>query len=155
MVSSQFGAILKEFESFFNCPLEPDANDSCLITMGIGITLQIELDRSGLILMGCRLGTVHMGRYRDNLIREALKSNEATFPSTGVLGFSQKSNQLILFMKIDPVTFTIHQILKLLPPFVAKAKLWTDAIAKGEVPSIVPISSSKEPSGLFGLISDS
>ena len=153
MVSTQFGAILKEFETYFNCPLVPDANDSCLITLGIGISLQIELDRYGLVLIGCRLGAVHMGRYRDNLIREALKSNEITLPSTGVIGFSQKSSQLILFMKINPLFFSVHQILAVMPPFIAKAKQWTDAIAKGVVPTIIPTSSSNKPSGIFGLIS--
>jgi Tir chaperone protein (CesT) family len=153
MISSQFGAILKELEAFFDCSLEPDANNSCLITMGIGISIQIELDRYGLLLVGCRLGVIHMGRYRDNIMKEALKSNELTPPSTGIFGFSQKSNQLILFLKIDPLVFSIHQILALMPPFITKAKLWTDAIGKGEVPSVTAPSSTKEPSGLFGLIS--
>ena len=151
MVSSQFAGILKEFENFFNCPLEPDANDSCLINMGIGVTIQMELDRYGFILIGCRLGAVPMGRYRDNLIRAALRSNDETIPSTGILGFSHKLNQLILFMKLNPQRLTVHQILALMPPFVTKAKLWKDAIAKGEVPS-VSLSASKKPSGLFGLI---
>src|SRR5215204_4164435 len=153
MVSSQFGGILKEFENFFNCTLEPDSHDSCLISMEIGINLQVELDRYGMLLIGCRLGAVHMGRYRDNLIRAALKSNETTFPSTGVIGFSQKSNQLILFVKVSSHNFTANDIATLLPPFVTKAKLWMDAIAKGEVPSLTTAPSSKAPSGLFGLIS--
>lgn len=153
MVSSQFGAILREFENFFNCSLQPDENDSCLINMGVGVTLQIELDRYGLILVGCRLGAVLMGRYRDNIMRAALKSNEATLPSSGILGFSHKSNQLILFMKLNPNLLNVHQILALMPAFVSKAKLWSDAIAKGEVPTLSPVGSSKTPSGLFGLIS--
>jgi hypothetical protein len=154
MVSSQFGAILKEFEAFFNCPLEPDLNDSCLITLGTGITLQIELDRYGLIVIGCRLGSIHMGGYRNTLIREALKSNGKMLPSTGVLGFSQKSSQLILFIKLDPSLISIHQILALLPPFLAKSKLWAEAIAKGEIPTSVNLTGSfKMPSGIFGLIS--
>src|SRR4051812_7633992 len=113
MVSSQFGAILKEFENFFQCSLNPDENDSCLVQMGIGVTLQIELDRYGLILVGCRLGTLHMGRYRDGLMREALKSNGLMPPSTGVFGFSQKSSQLILFMRLNPHLLSVHQIVAL------------------------------------------
>lgn len=151
MVRTQFGAILKELEKFFHCPLEPDENDSCLVKMGSGIDLQIELDRYGFLLIGCRLGAVHMGRYRDNLIRAALKSNEATPPSSGILGFSQKSNQLILFMKIDPKNLSPHQISTLLPPFITKAKQWSDAIAKGEVP-VTSTPDTKIASGIFGLI---
>lgn len=152
MVNSQFGAILKEFETFFNCSLQPDDNDSCFIRMGIGVNIQIELDRYGLLLIGCRLGAVHMGRYRDNLIHAALKSNELLPPSTGIFGFSQKSNQLILFIKLNPNLLSSHVISTLMPPFVAKAKLWTNAILSGSIPSVAVEAGSKVP-GIFGLIS--
>ena len=153
MVSSQFGALLKGFEPFFNCPLEPDANDSCLIKMGIGITVQVELDRSGQLLIGCRIAALPMNRYRNNLIQEALKSNEASLPSTGIFGFSQKSNHLILFMTLS-LDLMPNQILDVLPSFITKAKQWTDAIAKGETPTVQPTNSDDTPSGLFGLISN-
>lgn len=152
MVESQFGAILKEFETFFNCPLKPDDNHSCLIKMGIGIALQVELNRDGMILIGCRLGTLPMGRYRDLIIREALKSNDATSLASGILGFSQKLNQLVLFTRLDPNLLSPDYMLALLPPFVTKAKLWVDTIAKGELPAS-SAASSRLPSGIFGLIS--
>jgi hypothetical protein len=152
MVNSQFEAILKGFEPFFQCPLEPDTNDSCLIKMGIGISIQIELDRSGQLLIGCRLGALPMSRYRNNLIQEALKSNGASLPSTGAFGFSQKSTHLILFLKLN-TDLTPDQLSKIMLPFITKAKLWADAISKGETPTLNPSSSANEPSGLFGLIS--
>lgn len=153
MVSTQFEAILKEFENYFKCSLEPDTNDSCLIKMENGLSIQIELDRNGLLLIGCRVGTIPMSRYRDNLFQQALKSNEASYPSTGIFGFSQKSNQLIFFIKLDPSPLSKDQILFLLPPFIAKAKQWTDAIANGEIPPVTQSSSACTTSGLFGLLS--
>lgn len=153
MVTSQFGTILKEMEPFFNCPLEPDSNNSCLITMGIGISIQLELDKYGLLLIGCRLGILPMSRYRDNLIQLALKCNHLDNPSQGIFGFSQKSNQLILFTRLDPASYSTSRILTLLPSFLAKAKKWQDAIAKGETPSIEEEKSANKPSGIFGLIS--
>lgn len=153
MVSSLFEIILKDFESFFQCSLQPDENNSCLIKLASGISIQIELNRQGQLLVGCRLGSIPMSRYRDNLIREALKFNEATFPSTGVFGFSQKSSQLILYMLIPPHQFNSASISKLMPPFIAKARKWKEAIAKGETPTIQQASSKKMASGLFDLIS--
>ena len=152
MVSSQFESLLKEFETFFKCPLQPDQNDSCLIKMGIGISIQLELNRQGLVLIGCRLGVVPMSRYRDNLIREALKSNEATLPSTGILGFSKKSNQLILFMYLNPLLVNSDLISTVMPPFIAKAKLWAEAIMKGEVPAVTQQTNKAASGGIFGLL---
>lgn len=153
MVNSQFGSILKEFEALFNCPLEPDENNSCFITLEIGLSVQIEMDRGGMILIGCRLGAVHMGRYRNNLIQQALKLNNNSPLSTGVIGFSQKSNQLILFTKLNPLLLNQNQIITLLPAFINKAKVWKEAINSGEIPENSPhATSSSGPSGIFGLI---
>lgn len=153
MVSSQFGALLKEFESFFDCPLNPDDNNSCLIQLVSGVSIQIEMDRHGMILFGSRLGSVLMGRYRENLVRQALKSNEATLPSSGVIGFSVKTNQFILFVKLNPLLLNSNQIMSVLPPFIAKATLWKESIEKGEIPQITPTTASNESSGMFGLVS--
>jgi hypothetical protein len=155
MVSTQFGSILKLLQPFFDCPLEPDTNNSCLIKLELGISIQLELDRHGLLLMGCRIGTLPMSRYRDNLIKQALRSNELSQPSTGVFGFSQKSNQLILFTKLEPRDLTSQQLQNLLPAFIEKAKKWGDALGNGETPSVDEggSQSGKAPSGIFGLIS--
>jgi hypothetical protein len=153
MDNSQLGVILKEFEPFFKCHLEPDSHDSCLIKMGLGISIQIEIDRYGYLLIGCRVGTIPIGRFRDNVLKQALKSNEFTLPSTGILGFSQKTHHLILFIKMNPTSLTPDQIQAQLPPFIKKAKRWVDAIAKGEIPPIDQESKSGSPSGLFSLIS--
>lgn len=152
MVSTQFEGILKEFEGFFKCPLTPDSNNSCLIKMEIGISIQIELSRYGLVLIGCRIAALPMNRYRENLINTALKFNELTPPSTGIFGFSQKTQNLILFMQLDPNTLSDARIRSVMPPFIEKAKQWVDAIAKGETPTIAQTGSSEMPSGLFGLI---
>lgn len=151
MVTSQFGSILKEFEVFFNCALEPDNHNSCLITLGTGLTIQIEIDRYGFLLIGCRLGVLPMSRYRDNILQEALKSNEASLPSTGTFGFSQKSSQLILFVRVNPDK-THQHLLALMPSFIAKAKQWSEALAAGTTPTD-NTTRPQQASGLFGLIS--
>ena len=136
MVESQMSYILKELEGFFHCSLEPDKNNSCLIKMGIGLSLQIELDRQGYLLIGCKLGALYMGRYRSDLMRAALESNALTPLSTGVLGYSHKSSQLILFLRINQNETPMHEWIEQLPLFIEKAKLWTNAITKNEIPAI-------------------
>lgn len=149
MVETQLGVVLRDLEPFFKCHLVPDNNNSCLIKMGKGLRVQIELDRAGFLLIGCRLGQVHMGNYRNSLIRAALQSNEFTPATTGVLGFSHKSNQLILFLRINLDEVMMHHVLDLLPPFIEKARSWCEAIAAGSVPIIATETASP---GLFGLI---
>ncbi|MFI5344520.1 MAG: CesT family type III secretion system chaperone [Chlamydiales bacterium] len=134
MTTAQLKNILKEFEPFFNCPLKTDERESTLIHMGIGIEIQIELDRYGFVLIGCRLGSM-IGRFCDLAIIEALKVNDIDPPSTGMFGYSQKSKNLILFMFIDPRAINPDSINRLMTPFIKKAKRWVDGIKNNTVPS--------------------
>jgi hypothetical protein len=152
MVNSLFEGILKDLEFFFKCHLEPDQNDSCLIHLGNLLSLQIELDSVGHLLIGSRLGRVLAGPYRNNLLRAALKSNDTFPPSTGVLGFSQKSQQLILFIYINPSELHQDQISSILLPFIQKAKRWREAISSNEIP-IIEQQSNCSSKGLFDLVS--
>ncbi len=136
MVSSQFEAILKDFEPFFKCRLQADQNESCLIKMGHGISLQMELNRYGLLLIGCRIGELPRGRFQDDVIREALKANDFYPPLTGIFGISRKSNSLILYLIIDPHKLDQDKISNLLNPFIAKAKLWSDSVNQGNIPTL-------------------
>jgi hypothetical protein len=153
MISSLFERTLKELEFFFNCSLQSDENQSCLINMGIGVSLQLELDSNDDLIMASVLGTLPMGRYRDNLIRQALKSNNASLPSQGIFSFSAKTNHLILFLLIDPSRLNADSVFKILPPFIEKVKLWKEAIEAGDTPMIASKQgTSSSQSGLFGLI---
>lgn len=135
MVNTQLQGILKEFEPYFNCPLVTDERESCLIQMSIGVDVQMELTRYGTLLIGCRLGSV-VGKFRDLLFKEAMKSNYLTLPSTGVFGYSQKSKNLILFIIVDPKNIKTDSIASLMTPFVTKAKKWIEAIKNTTIPVI-------------------
>ena len=149
MVTTQFQGILKEFESYFNCPLVSDERESCLVKMSIGINVQIELTRYGNVLIGCRLGSV-MGQFRDHLFKEAMKSNYLFPPSSGIFGYSQKSQNLILFILVDPKSIKLEMIGRLMTPFVAKAKKWVEAIKNNAIP-VIQEGALVTSNNLFGL----
>jgi hypothetical protein len=149
MVSSLFESLLKDFEPIFNCALVPDENQSCLITTSSGITVQIELNSEGKLIIGSKLGVLKMSAYRIHLLKEALKSNDAALPHEGIFGYSTKSNQLILFLTIDTNQLNSEKIKTLLPPFLIKAKKWLDAISAGQIPSSEQKSNYVSPMGIF------
>lgn len=151
MVSAQIDHILKDLESFFRCPLKANENNTCSVKMGCGISVHIRIDSRGFLLVGCKLGSIHMGRYFKELVRAALNSNELTPLESGVFGFSHKSNQLILFMRVPVDKLSSYELLALFPPFIDKAKMWHNAILKNEIPQIKE--ERKHPAGLFGLVS--
>lgn len=146
----EFAAILRDLEPFFQIPLQPDKNNSCLIKYDSGLSLQMELDRRDNLLVAVRLGAIPASRYRDNVFREALKSNFLYPPSEGIFGYSVKSGQLYFSITIDNQSFSLEKATNKLTPFIEKSKKWFEALSRGEMPPSETVSGADR--GLFGLM---
>jgi hypothetical protein len=156
MVVNQFEALLQELEPFFQCQLTSDQNNSCLIKMKTGIKIQIELDRYGEnLLMGIKLGAIPPGRYREMLFKEALKSNHTRIPFRGILGYSKKSSNLILFSLLDIRDVNQEKMITILTALLNKAETWASAISKGDIPFSLAESTINSQPGIFGIVQNS
>lgn len=153
MVTDLFGSLLQELGKILEiADLHPDRNNSCLINLKTGISIQLEFDKGGqFLVLGADLGTVPPGKYRENLFREALKSNDLPYPNHGTLAYSKKSDHLILFEKISSVDLTGEKIAAELTPFSEKAITWRDALQKNDIPNISQGYSPQRSGGMFGL----
>lgn len=149
MVRDLFGNILAEIGQALKIPdLHPGKDSSCLVKMPSGVTVQFELDKKGeALLIGSEIGQLQAGRYRENVFREALKANGMP-PLNGIFAFSKKAEKLVLFMKIPLKDYHADKLLTILTPFLEKAQLWRDAIARGDIPVA---SQTSNTSGMFGL----
>lgn len=153
MVTDAFGALLQEMGKALKIPkLEPDRNNSCLIKFPNGTELQLELDGSGFFLtIGCDLGSVSPGRYRENVFREALISNGLPHPRHGDFAYSRQSDHLVLFENLSIKDLNGEKIADEVKPFLEKASSWRESISRGEIPSHLPSLSTSRGSGMFGL----
>lgn len=151
MVSSGLvDSLLDELGKALQSPgLHLDQNNTCLIEMR-GVRINIEEKSSEYLLLGVDLGVLPPGRYRENIFREALKSNGLPFPRYGSFGFSKRSEKLILFETMRLNELSAEKIVNFLNPFIEKAKLWKDAIARGDVPLATTSTSGNK--GMFGLM---
>lgn len=154
MVTDLFGAILQELGSSLGIQdLHPDSNNSCLIRLKSGLIIQIELDKGGqFLILGADLGTVPPGKYRENLFREALKSNDLPHPIHGILCYSKKSDHLVLYEKIHIKDLNGEKIAAEITPFAEKAYTWSEALLHNDIPAINQLFTSQKPGGMFGLI---
>lgn len=152
--SSMYESLLKDLEFFFKCKLKPSANQSCLIKMPSGLHIQIEMAPKGeFLIIGAKLGTLPAGRYRDNILREALRANGLPPPRPGTFAYSDVSGLLVLFLKLDVRFFSADKASTLLPRFTETAQKWRESIERGEIPPIEETSrSGGANSSLFGMI---
>lgn len=154
MVTDVFGALLQELGPFLGLVnLHPDHNNSCLIRLESGLIIQIEVDKSGqFLILGADLGTIPPGKYRENLLREAMKANDMPPPLHGILCFSRKADHLALFEKIPLKDLSGAKLAAEIPFFSEKAFTWSAALLNNEIPQISNPQASQRPGGLFGLI---
>jgi Tir chaperone protein (CesT) family len=149
MVKNLFEALLDEVGHALKiADLHADRNNTCLISMPNGVKIQLEMhSRTQEFVLGSDLGQIPPGRYRENLFIEALRSNG--MPNhVGILAYSAKNDHLILFQTINLKDLTGERIATDMSPFIEKAKIWQEAMEKGEIPVVANMRTSM---GMFGL----
>lgn len=153
MVSNTYESILQEVGQELGMQLAPDHNDSCQIQLAEGLKLQMEIyKRTEQFAICFRLGNPPPGKYRENLLREALKANGLPSPRYGTLAFSEKSEAFYLFELLSLDRLDGKKVVDRITAMKEKALIWTNAIKNGDVPHVV---SSATPGGggmgLFGI----
>lgn len=130
-----FEELLQELSSFIGTTLQPDQNQSCRLSFENNIFIQIDLvDGGEKLLLGCELGLLHPGPYRETVFLKALKMNGITEILQGILAFSEKKQELILFQFLPLLALNGEKLFAILQSFLAHAAIWIEALRKGEVP---------------------
>lgn len=152
MVTDLFGSLMEEFSAFLKIKLAPTAQH-CAIKTKSGLIINLEIASSGeVLLMVCKLPDIpSSGRYRENLLYEALRADGLPPPNHGILAYSNRTKQLVIFKEMKLQDLTGEKIYNAFTPFVAKAQVWSDAISRGEVPQFSAAAGVKSSGGLFGL----
>lgn len=153
MAINQLEIFIEELGKSLNInDLKPDKFNTCLLKIEKKIEIQIEMDKDpSYLFFGTILGEVPPGRYRENLFEAALKTNDSTLTLIGILAYSKKNNQLIMFDRISTKNLNGSKIADYLKNFAEKAKIWKEAIERGETPSILEKAKKYEHARLFGL----
>ncbi len=155
MVADLFDSLLAELaKSLDISDLHTDNNNTCLIAFKTGIEVYIEpFQRGESMLISTNIGTLPPGRYREDVFREALKSNGLPLPRFGTFAYSEQSDQLILFGLLSLRELNGEKIAAFLGPFMEKSLAWKCAVNDGVVPLAETVSTkaSKGPMGMFGL----
>jgi hypothetical protein len=143
-VNDRFEELLKELGDALGVPLHPDKRRVCKLHINQELHVQIECDLAkGEVLLGCFACEIPPGKYRENILKEALKANHH-FPRTAVLAYSAKNNQLALFHTLSLHQLSGKTLADQLERFVEMAHAWKISIEQGgAAPSFQPHSKGK------------
>lgn len=137
-----FAQLLSDLGLLLDIPLSPDKRGACKLNIEDTIHIQLEPDANReKLLLFCFLSEIPPGKFRENVLRDALKTNAD--PALGTLGFSERNNQLVLFAYLNFYPLTAKELLDFLSLFIAKAQAWKQAIATGQTAHLSPESIQK------------
>lgn len=147
-----FEDLIRELGNEMGLDLQPDSHSSCLLAFPAdGLSVQIDLDSSGeQILIGTQLGNVPPGVYREQIFTQAMRVNSGSLTPRGILAFSEKNNTLVLFQFLFLDSMNGEKLHSFIQIFRAHAKVWKEALERGEIPKIEE-DVSKPSGSMFGL----
>lgn len=150
MTAERFATLLHELSAVLDVPLHVDRNHACLFRVHEQLSVQIQLDATQERLwMASFICELPPGKFRENILAEALKANNLPDPRTGIFGYLAINNHLTLHQRYPLASLDGQKLSQLLAGFIDYADLWRDAIARGQ-PGPAPIQSSKTTNP-FGL----
>jgi hypothetical protein len=160
MASERFETLLIELSAAMKVrkKFTPDKNGACMLKFKNGISVQMEPDNSGhMLLLAAEIAPLSQGRYRENVCREALKANGLPPPNYGVFAWGKKTEALLLTDQLFFEELTGDKFVEYLRQFVQKAGLWKEGLSKGEIPSFMGHELSfgagtRGTGGVFGLV---
>lgn len=145
----RFAQILYDLGEEIGEKLYPDSNHICKLNYQGILHLQLEFDETRQeVLVASLLCDVPPGKYRELLLKDALKANNEN-PRIGTFGYSDRNNKLALFHYLYAPHVTGPMLVEFLEKFIQKALEWKNAVEKGLPLPVAPPKSSQ--GSIFGL----
>lgn len=132
-MTDPFSALLDSLGTLFGLPLEPDKNNACAIQIKKGLVIQLQPNEAmEKVLIVTRVAEVPPGKFREDVLKEALKANGMADPRVGIFAFVEKNNGLVLFQQYPIDILNGERLAGLIIPFIDLAESWRSAIVSGK-----------------------
>jgi len=144
----QFEELLSALGHVFHLPLHIDKHHACSIQIHHQLTIQLKPDPSleNLILFS-KIIEIPPGKFRENVLKEALKANSSPDPRVGIFGYIASANQLALFQRYPFRILNGERLAGIVGAFLEFSETWRKAI-EGGFPAPPPSVSLPPPMGL-------
>lgn len=148
-MTDRFEQLLSQLSPFFSLKLHSDKMGACTIEINPHIKVQLQLDISlENLLLFSKIIELPPGKFRENVLKDALKANGMPDPLAGILSYFPPSNYLTISQSYPASILNGERLAGLIGSFIEIAENWHSAIKRG---NSSPLLSRPFPSGPFGL----
>ncbi len=129
---SPFEELLSDLGKRLHLNLRLDHQHACSIQIHGRLIVQLQLDTSlENVWVFSKLTEIPPGKFRENILKEALKTNALPDPRNGILAYIASHNQLALYLKFPLNILNAERLVGVLGAFIEMAESWQQAIQNG------------------------
>lgn len=154
MVQDLYESLIEEVGKKLKVPdFKPNAQNTSVIELPNGLQISFLFDStSNYFVIGAKVAKLLPGRFRYDVLLEALKSNgHPSFSRDGIFGYNHVKDELYIFKLIPSKSLDADKIVNHYFPLKEKAHLWFESLKRGEIPSATASGKPVSGSGMFGL----
>jgi len=127
----RFQELLWDLGELIEIPLHVDKNHACNLLLDDKLEIQLQMDpREENLIIWAFLHEIPPGRFRENVLKDALKVN-GEFHPFGSLAYYEKKNMLILHNFVPAEALSGEKLMEKLEKFIEEAEEWRSAIERG------------------------
>ncbi|MCH9617396.1 MAG: hypothetical protein SP4CHLAM5_08480 [Chlamydiia bacterium] len=152
---ADFEVLIEELAEMLDAPLYPDINSVVVVLVEGKVKVQLEPDKRGdFFLIGAYIGELPPGKFREHILKDALKVNFNACKNLGILSYTAKHNTLMIHRKIHLEALTVDKLIEAIKHMTCRAKKWQEAMDSGHTSpedEIPKIGAQKDPGKMFGM----
>lgn len=128
-----FEDLLDHLSEYLNIPITPDVKGGCRLRIASKFDIQIELDMfKENIVFGAFIYELSPGKYREEVLKGALKANYSLQYQIGKLAYVNKKNYLALWHSFPLRDTSPEKFIDFFLLFYDKAFQWNIALEEGK-----------------------
>jgi hypothetical protein len=132
-MTNPFEELLQALGKVFHLPLHIDRSNACSIQLHGQLVIQLQPDMTQEYLwIFSKVVEIPPGKFRENVLKEALKANALPDPRAAVLAYMAGTSHLALFQKYPLKVLNGERLAGLVGSFVEMADSWQKAILSGQ-----------------------
>lgn len=137
-----FEVLIAQLGEALHLELFIDRHEACMLRIHHVLPVQLQMDRSReKLLAAAFIYELPPGRFREDVLCEALKANGLPDPRPGIFCYVAAENKLVLYADALITQITAEKLVNLLASLIDYAQLWREALERGS-PSPAPVQSS-------------
>lgn len=127
-----FHDLIHQLGEFIGEELTVDQNQACFLEINEQLKVQMELDPPGeKILLMSQIIELPPGKFRETVLKDALKANFLAEEKEGTLAYLERQNTLVLFQELYTHSITMQILYDRLIKFIERAIKWATSIEAG------------------------